>query len=373
MDTQNKKFLYTISAVILFVLLALSLTDKVKSRSLFGVLFQSEKVKKFQTRTDFIKVPESRYKVIHHDNSQQPVEKIYTNDYQPSNTYAETYVEPEDVKHPLVASTKFISKKDKLKKAKKRKKDLSKKSKKGSSPTIEDEDDFSDDEETASHQTSAALGGMINAAAPAAKKKSKEEEEKELNTVEYWETPIFVEEDFKAVIRLIESYQIRKVSNNVFYTVVDDMTHDERSSLREFGVIALTATPSAKSFTELAWMKHNDTITDIRTSAGKELKNYIDANRVNHVVGVLRTDSETNRATIEALAAISATTRKYSSVSSEQEGGPQTVSRTDLTKLQPRLDSARQIIEEKYIHSSDPKIKSEANKTVAAIDSFVAR
>lgn len=374
MGIRERQFIIYTFAATFIVLLALAFSGGTRKGSVFSFLRGYQPT---TTRTDFLNVPSSKYAVTRYNHSdEQPSEKIYRNDYRPSTTYARAYVEPTEVKHPLIASAKFVSKQDKLKKAKKKSKKLlakNKKKKGTSSSNNEDDDDFFEEED----ESSSISGGttpIIGAVGPRSNpKKQKEEEEKSMNTVEFWEKPIFIEEDYKAVVKLIENYQIRKVSNNVFYTLVDDMTHDERPNLREYGLIALTATPSAKSFSELAWMKHNDNTTDIRSNAGKEITNYSLASRTNHVVSALRTSSDnTPKATIEALSVLTATSKKYISVIELGNNNPEPVDTTGLAQLEPRLDTALQIIQEKYVNSPDPKIKSAADKTVAAINDFIA-
>lgn len=370
MGNSNKKlFIYTLTATFV-VLLALALSGGKKSGSVFSLFSGSSKP---TSRTDFIKVPAAKYAVSRYNN-QEPSERTYKNEYKPSNTYARAYVAPQESHAPLIASAKFIRKQDKLKKAKKRSNKLLAKNKKKKSSGInsddEDDDFFSDDEELISQSRTQP---PVNGAAGNSPKKASnpEEEEKSLNSVEYWEQPIFIEEDFKAVVKLIESYQVRKVSNSVFYTVVDDMTHDERPNLREYGLVALSATPSAKSFTELAWMKHNDTTTDLRSTAGRELGNYSNAGRVNYVVSALRSSTDnTPKATLEALSSLTETSKKYSSLR-EQGNNGEKIDMNGIAQLEPRLGSALQLIQEKYSNSADPKIKSEADKTVAAINEFI--
>jgi hypothetical protein len=369
-NSNNKLFIYTLAATFL-VLLVLVLSGGKKQGSVLSLFSGTQKA---TTRTDFMKVPSAKYAVSRY-NIQNNGEKTYKNEYKPSSTYARTYTAPEENTTPLVASTKFIRKQDKLKKAKKRSNKLlakNKKKKSSQSSTNNDEDDFfSDDEDLTSelNRQQVVSGGAASNARKATEQKK--EEEKSVNSVEYWEKPIFIEEDFKAVVKLIESYQIRKVSNTVFYTLVDDMTNDERPHLREYGLVALSATPSAKSFTELARMKHTDTTTDLRSTAGKEISNYTHAGRVSYVVGALRSSTEnTPKATLEALSTLTQTSKKYSSLVAQSNGGEK-VDMSGIEQLEPRLGNALLLIQEKYANSPDPKIKSEADKTVAAINDFI--
>jgi hypothetical protein len=368
-NSNNKLFIYTLTATFL-MLFVLAISGGKTQGSVFSLFKGASKT---TTRTDFIKVPSAKYAVSRY-NIQSDSEQTYKNEYKPSSTYAQTYTAPQEAHAPLVASTKFISKQDKLKKAKKRSNKLlakNKKKKTSKSSTNNDEDDFfsNDDDLTAQSNVQQQISGA--AANTVKKETNQEEEEKSLNSVEYWEKPIFIEEDYKAVVKLIESYQIRKVSNTVFYTLVDDMTNDERPHLREYGLAALSATPSAKSFTELARMKHNDTTVDLRSTAGKEINNYTNAGRIVYVVGALRSSTDsTPKATLEALSTLTETSKKYSSLRAQSNNGEQ-IDTNGITQLEPRLGNALLLIQEKYSNSPDPKIKSEADKTVAAINDFI--
>lgn len=377
MGNRESKTLYYTLAATFVVLIALAFTGGKKAGSAFSFFgFGNSST----SRTDFIKIPAQKYKASRFGHDQETAEKTYKNDYRPSSTYARAYIDDQQnqANAPLIASAKFIRKQDKLKKAKKKTNKLlakNKKKKAGTAATAgdDDEDDFfSDEEDVTANSASSGAGIAANTSGANTQQNANKakDEENSMNSVEYWERPIFIEEDLKAVVKLIESYQVRKVSNNVFYTLVDDMTHDERPNLREYGLMALSATPSAKSFSELAWMKHNDTTTDLRSNAGKELGNYTNASRVNYVVSALRTSTDsTPKATLEALSALTETSKKYSSLR-EQSTGTQ-VDLTNINLLEPRLGTALQVIQEKYSNSADPKIKSEADKTVAAINDFI--
>jgi hypothetical protein len=376
-NSNNKTFFYTLIATFVGVLiLTLSISQRKGNSSLFG-LFKGANTGSFFS-AQHMPVPKNKYSVTRYDktNGHSNEDSIYKNDYEASTSYAESYTEPQEVNHPLIGSAKFLGKKKDLKKAKKRKsKLLAKNKKKKDAKDSGDDDDFFEDDELESSLNSSAQNSAIGAsggARPANTKKTPEEEEKDLNTVEFWDQPIFIEEDFNAVVKLIESYQIKKVSNTVFYTVVDDMTHDERPNLREYGFLALSATPSTKSFSQLTWMKHNDTVSDLRNSAKKEINNYADAVRLGHIVGALKMDSSTSqKTTLEALSVVTATTKKYSGLRANHEQSPSTrPSTSQLSLLEPRLASALNVIQERLVNSTDPLIQSEATKTVAAINLY---
>lgn len=374
-NRETKILLYTFAATFV-VLLALALTSGGKTRSLFGVFGFPSDTSETIGRS---KLPTNKYRVVRHQRAdQEPDQRIYKNEYRPHSAFASSYQATQEVQHPLIASAKFISKKDKLAAAKKRKASLKKKLKKKNGmnePFDSNDDDFFEDDDTSTNtdgMMAMGNGAAANAASDPSKDDKKNEEE-QLDTYEFWENPIFVQEDIEAVQKLIQSYQVRKVSNGVFYDLVEDMARDERANLRQYGLMALTATPSSKSFTELAWMKHNDTMNELRSNAGKEIVGYTNAVRVPYVVSTLSTSTQTTpKASLEALSVLTATSKKYASLRANHNTGPGTLDTTNMEQLASRLDGALRIITDKYVTSTDPLIQAEANKTVAAINDFIS-
>ncbi len=377
MSNRGTNRIITTIAVTFVVLVVVALSGGEKSGSMFGA-FGSTSVTEMPSDI----APKSKYRIIQNGTDEQaPSERIYKNEYRPHTTHASYYEAPQEVQHPLIASAKFISKKDQLKKARKRNKALLAKKKKAKNSNgqpfeSQDDDDFYEDDEDVRGNMPSGMTALANSAPKAtannARDKEKEEEAK-MDTYEYWENPIFVQEDGEAVGKLIQSYQVRKVSNTVFYDIVEDMTHDERPNLREYGLKALSATPSSRSFNELAWIKHNDTIGDFRTSAGTQITSYTDAGRTPYVITTLSTATDnTSRASLEALSVLTATSKKYASVRAQSETSPIPVDTASLKLLETRLDAALVIINEKYVTSSDAKVQSEATKTVAAINDYIS-
>lgn len=374
----TKLLLYTFAATFV-VLLALALTGGTKNRTVFGLFGTSQNTA--ENLSSSMHIPGNKYRVVQKQrHNQAPDERIYKNEYRPHSSHANYYQQPEEVQHPLIASAKFISKKDKIKAAAKKRKALLKKKAKimqGMGNPLDSEEDFFEDDDS-STTTNNGMVAMSNSAAAAANNAAtandkKKEEEEQLDTYEFWENPIFVQEDAQAVQKLIQSYQVRKVSNTIFYDIVEDMTRDERTTLRQYGLMALSATPSSKSFSELAWVKHNDTTSELRSGAGKEITSYITASRVPYIVTTLSTSTDsTPKASLEALSVLTETSKKYASVHAQNEHSPAPVDTTNLNVLKTRLDGALAIINDKYVTSSDPAIQAEATKTVAAINDFIA-
>ncbi len=295
--------------------------------------------------------------------------KISENTYQPNGSYVNSYTPSTEYQHPLVASTKFISKKDQKKK-KKDKKSLAKASK--STGKSSRRFGFDDDSYEGEPSTLNKTPPQFIAQNPALATDKKQEEQENINSVTYWEKPIFVDENVGMVSKLIESFQGSKVSNNVFYDIVTEMRQDERVVVREFGLLALSSTPSVQSFSELSVMKHTDPDAELRTAAGREVANYYLEQRLSHVVSALKLNStDSNRATYEALVVLNDATKKYSD-NGTLEDGAQPV-RSGTSTVEPRFEQALTVIDQQGLtESKDAKIKSQAQKTSTALTEFIS-
>lgn len=286
----------------------------------------------------------------------------YVNDYEAKTSYANS----EDLEQgdtSLVNSTTFVNGKAKKGKAGKAK------TIKG---TVATKTSGSNRDNTLSQSTDSNSAnnnfGSGGSSTPPKKVADKEKEEN-LNTFEYWEEPIFTKQDVAAVMKLIDSYQIQKVSAGVFYEVVNEMTQDERVNIREFGLMSLQATPSAKSFSYLAVMKNTDSDTEIRIAAETEVANYAQTNRIGYVISSLKPQASANstRITLEAIKVVSVATKNYSELSESGNGGqtptPNVGIETKLTQAYNALGVIAQ--------SNDATVKSEAEKTMDDISKVI--
>lgn len=296
--------------------------------------------------------------------------KISQNTYQPTGSYVNSYTPKTEYQHPLIASTKFISKKDQKKK-KKDKKTVAKANKGTgkSSRRFGFDDDGDEGEPSTLNKTPSQV--ISQNQVPATDKK--QEELENINSVTYWEKPIFVDENVGMVSKLIESFQGSKVSNDVFYDIVTEMRQDERVVVREFGLLALSSTPSVQSFSELSVMKHTDPDAELRTAAGREVANYYLEQRLSHVVSALKLNStDSSRTTYEALVVLNDATKKYSDTNGTLEEGAQPT-RTSSSKVEPRFEQALTVIDQEGLtESKDAKIKSQAQKTSTALTEFIS-
>lgn len=302
------------------------------------------------------------------------------NTYQPTANYVNSYTPNTEYQHPLVASTKYISKKDQKKKKNGKKKQSLQAKKKDEKKSGREfglsETDELDTESDASRSPTPLLNQVqANNNNNAQTTKKKEEEEENLNTFEYWEKPIFVDEDQAMVSKLISSYQIRKVSNNVFYDLVVEMRSDERVQIREFGLVALSSTPSVRSFSELATMKHTDPDTELRNAASREVTNYYQEKKLSHVVSALKVSTQQSpRTALEALVVLDDATKKYSGVVAPLDENSPDPAPTNLNTaaVEPRFEQALSVIEQtRLTESPDPKIKAQAVQTKDSLSKFI--
>ncbi len=376
MGNSNNRTIFYFGATFA-VLFLLALWPAKKSSSFLG--FSAWKNAERMEQEDDGKVtvspfanPRSRWK------SRKPIDgKGTTNDYQPSNSYVNSYVPNTEYQHPLVASTTFVNKKDQKKnKAKKKKAELAKSSKESASLRRFGLSETDEDDSLPTSPPSPTTIGPSTTAANTAKnvKNAEEEEEENINSLEYWEEPIFVDLNTGMVSKLIESYQGRKVSTGIFYELVTEMRSDERPQVREFGLVALSATPSSRSFAELASMKNTDTDTELRNAASREVSSYYQEARLPHVISALSIkNAEANRPTYEALAVLHDATKKYSgeSTSNTQGSTPRSAASTNAT-VDARFEQALIVIEQnKLTESPDTRVKTQAVQTVESLEKFL--
>jgi hypothetical protein len=287
----------------------------------------------------------------------------YINNYRPTDNYANGGDDSES-NGPIVGSVTYATKK-KAKKIKEKKgavaevKSASSRSNKLSANSYD------------ANKTSTIGGGGGGGSAGVKTAKKQKEEEENLDTMEYWAEPIFTNQDPKAVTKLVDSYQIQKVSSTTFYEVVSEMTHDERPLLREFAVVSLRATPSARSFSELAWIKLNDTDAEIRISAEQEVGRYSDVGRLNYVISSLRpTTEESQKVSLEAMKLIVAASNNYGEIRAQSTDTPKSTNQPSAA-LQLKLTQAYNTLGP-IAQSDNALLKGEAAKTMESISKAIA-
>ncbi len=70
-------------------------------------------------------------------------------------------------------------------------------------------------------------------------------------TLQDWENLILSTPSYANTMKLVAAYLSQQISADTFYTVVNEMLIDGRGQMQSLGVIALGATPSASSFSDL--------------------------------------------------------------------------------------------------------------------------
>ncbi len=108
-----------------------------------------------------------------------------------------------------------------------------------------------------------------------------------------WAERLLTEPNFAALTQLIAEYQSGLISAAVFYSLVDQMSADEREDIRRLAGIALVSTPSSSSFVRIATLLQTEAYnSSLRQSLELGLTYYKDLNYIlalEHVL--LREDS----------------------------------------------------------------------------------
>lgn len=353
MGNSNSKFLTNTAIIALVMIAIVGYAMSGKSTLRLSSPF-AKAMKPYSGKTKFTKWEEN--------NLGQP---SYSNDYQPANTYASNDT-PDDVDYgAMVNSTTFIDGKDKKAKAAKaklKKAILARAAAAGSGRN---------NKLSAGSDNTYSSGGSVGSINALAQQKAQEKEKEEnLNTVEYWEAPIFEHMDPNAVLKLIDSYQVQKVSSGVFYELVTEMTQDSRDNVREFGLLSLQATPSAKSFSYLAVIKHTDPEAELRNIANHEVNSYSEVNRLGFAIASISSTNVTDPAKVnlEAIKVVALATKNYVELS--ESGVDPTRNTASTVGLQEKLTKAYTALEI-AAQSDDATIKSEAEKTMESISKVI--
>ncbi len=194
-------------------------------------------------------------------------------------------------------------KNDKDKKKKKKKKKSSKKRKKRSNEEIAKSDDPSgtspkQDGETASPRPQGVSTIVIHN--PKDKKDQQDKEESEEELIEKWRADLLSKPNPEKVNEFIDLYLIRKIPENVFYTLALEMAFDERTEMVGYGILCLGSTPSVRSFQELVTIESSSEIPDwAKSDATRYLQGYTQLHHVRLLTRIL-TQSKSSSITIRA-------------------------------------------------------------------------
>lgn len=186
------------------------------------------------------------------------------------------------------AGNKAVAKKDDKTKKKDDKKKKKKKKKtvegKPEDPTTPESDDESDSDDDVAASGSGKIAEMANGALvpPPPRNNDIPESQRE------WEVQVLTEPDFKATEKLVKFYQSNMVSAEIYYNVVRQMLDDKRAKMRQLGLVALGATPSAQSFVELALFSQDESLPALKTQAQGYMIRYTELAYVRYLAGAMQ-------------------------------------------------------------------------------------
>ncbi len=180
-----------------------------------------------------------------------------------------------------VKKKKADEKKKLAKKKKKKKKIDGTELEEGQNEDDESEDKMAEDET----EVAARRSSPVSPAAPVAPPNK----DNDLKTVEEWKKLVLFTPDEKVTNQLIEAYQLKKISADNFYSIVQEMLKDSRPDMKHQGVRALGQTPSARSFVELTGVVDSEQgVSKIKSQAQYYINTYSELRYVHLLASVLR-------------------------------------------------------------------------------------
>lgn len=204
--------------------------------------------------------------------------------------------------------------------------------------------------------------GSVNGQNSGETQTDEDEEKNSLDNFEAWQEPIFVNESFEAVTELLSSFDSRNVSKGVFYDVVTEMSIDQRINIREFGVIAMAATPSTDSFALLSFVKNNDSDQSLRSNANLHLQDYAGSSKLTHAVSALRPSNfaSEDQVHLDALVTIEKGATLLGSGQTSADDNSTGRAIQDIAR-------AADLIDAHHASSPDAAIRTQARKTMTEI------
>lgn len=146
--------------------------------------------------------------------------------------------------------------KKKTKKAEKAKKKTNKLAKKPTQPR--DRSGFDDRATPPKHFSNDALiqSNLKQESTPELKEETKNKEKS--RTLEQWVQYILSNPTASRVNEFINLFNKNKISANIYYAVIEKMLSDERETVKDFAIVALSATPTLQSFFVLSEIANDD-------------------------------------------------------------------------------------------------------------------
>jgi hypothetical protein len=162
-------------------------------------------------------------------------------------------------------------------------------------------------------------------------------------TLKDWKAVVDKGPGFTGVNRLINEYQSKRVADDIFYKVVDELLVSNDSTKRQYGILALGATPSLTSFTRLAKSSSTESQSNNRSALENALLVYREAGYITLLTTALQSGEppsiaaslEILRGLVEAQIATSTPATTQPTNSRLNRGGPNSPDQETPAQLQP--------------------------------------
>ncbi len=218
---------------------------------------------------------------------------------------ADTEIKPVKKQDEKIAAKKAVAKLDvkNLKKKKAKKKKVTRKHAPGvPAPNVDDESETEDSDDSEIAEVEKAEPQQAYVAPQPVKEPKQKGIEAIPTTMADWAALILQEPNPKNVDKFIQYHRTNIVKDEVFYGIITKMLADPRAKMQELGVVALAASPSAKSFIILSSTVAEGKISTAAMNQAKQsLTSYSLPQYVNILGYVIQTGSAPEAARLEAI------------------------------------------------------------------------
>ncbi len=94
------------------------------------------------------------------------------------------------------------------------------------------------------------------------------------NNTGHWSKSLLSSPSLKTTKRFIDAFHAGEVSAATFYSIISNTLKSENALVRQHGLLALSQTPSPRSFKELAYQKNNSPFDYVVSKASESLEQY---------------------------------------------------------------------------------------------------
>lgn len=193
------------------------------------------------------------------------------------------------------------------------------------------------------------------------------EKKPETLTFEEWVKILLDRPDPAALEDFIAAHKSGKVSDDIYYRVIDMMLKDSREEMRLQGVTALDKSPSTASFYKLAEVSRaNSTSADMRQKAEAALEKYTDVKHLSILRSVL-TAADNPEYTMMAAQMVKTALQKYQTTNPPPSANPTAQQMAKYTRPFQPFVSVLQTLSA----SPEANVAAQAKDTLAALQSFL--